>query len=121
MQHVIALPPQPSAGFAEYRLDPARRVAGDPLQRLWIEHQDPSGRFMTGTWWSEPGEWTVRYTETEYCRLLEGRIELIDEAGGVATFKAGDEFVVAAGFTGRWRVVHTALKRFALYEPAAAA
>lgn len=116
MKHVHVLAPEPVSGAIEYRISADKLVAGNPLQRLWVEHQDPTGSFVTGLWWSEPGEWTVRYTETEYCRLLQGRVDLVDAEGRVTSLAAGDEFVVAAGFTGRWRVVETALKRFALYE-----
>lgn len=103
----------------EYRIAPEKLIQGNPLQRLWIDFQDTSTQFMVGLWWSEPGEWRVNYTEMEYCTLLQGQCELIGNDGSMTVIQAGQEFVVPAGFVGRWRVVDTCLKRFALYEPKA--
>ncbi len=60
---------------------------------------------MTGLWHSEPGEWKVLYTEEEYCRMLEGVSVISDGAGMRMTVRAGDEFVIPAGFVGTWEVI----------------
>jgi hypothetical protein len=61
----------------------------------------------------------VRYTEQEYCRILEGRSVLTDEQGVAQEFSAGMEFVVPRGFVGTWRVVEPTRKRFVIHEQAA--
>ena len=71
------------------RVPGPKRVAGDPEQRLWSEYADASGKFFVGVWESDPGTWRVQYTEEEYCRILEGRSVITDEAGRSVTVVAG--------------------------------
>lgn len=37
--------------------------------------------------------------------------------GSVATYTAGDSFVVPAGFSGEWEVTIAARKLYAIYQP----
>jgi len=67
-------------------------------------------------WASEVGCWHIRYTETEYCELLEGISIVTDAAGHAVTLRAGDRFVIPRGFVGTWEVVEPTRKVYALYE-----
>ncbi len=109
-----------AAGSGEqYFLPTDRLLQGNPRQTVWMQYTDPSGQFMAGIWHSECGRWQVRYTEEEYCQLLEGVSVITDQAGAQTTVRAGEEFVIPAGFVGTWEVVEPTRKRFVIYEPAA--
>ena len=101
----------------EYYLPVDRLIVGNPKQTVWMQYQDASGRFCAGIWASEVGKWKVRYTEEEYCRLLEGRCVITDSEGRTLTFDAGDSFVMPRDFAGTWEVVAPARKVFVVYEP----
>ena len=96
-----------------------RLLAGNPEQTTRNYFSDSSGRFFAGIWESTPGRWRVRYTENEFCHLTRGRIRIADESGRQWSFKAGDSFVVPAGFAGTWEVIEPAAKLYVIYEPAA--
>ena len=48
--------------------------------------------------------------------MLTGLSTITDETGAVLTVKAGDEFVIPAGFVGTWEVLEPTTKRFVIYE-----
>jgi uncharacterized cupin superfamily protein len=97
---------------------PERVISGKPVQRLWIVHEDESGQFCVGKWACDGGAWRVVYTEHEYCEMLSGCIRITDEGGQVRDVRAGDRFVVAAGFRGTWEILEPASKIFAVYQAA---
>ena len=101
----------------EYHLASEKLLVGNPLQQVWLDHTDESGQFFAGTWRSEPGKWHIRYTEEEYCELLEGHSVVTDNTGEATTLQAGDRFVIPRGFVGTWEVVATTTKRFVIFEP----
>lgn len=101
----------------EYHLSPEKLLDGNPLQQVWLDYADASGKFFAGSWRSEPGRWRIRYTEEEYCELLSGLSRIASDSGAVTTLRPGDRFVVPRGFTGTWEVVETTTKRFVIYEP----
>jgi uncharacterized cupin superfamily protein len=117
---VVRLPPRPAVEAEDYFVAPEKLVEGNPKQTVWIEYQDASGRFCAGLWSSEPGAWRIRYTEEEYCRILEGRSVITDDGGRALDVGPGDEFTIPAGFTGTWRVLERTLKRFVVFEDAPA-
>jgi uncharacterized cupin superfamily protein len=117
---VVMLPPRPAVDAEDYFVAPEKLVEGNPKQTVWIEYQDASTQFCAGLWASEPGAWRIRYTEEEYCRILEGRSEITDEAGHAVTVGPGDEFTIPAGFVATWRVLERTLKRFVIHEKAPA-
>lgn len=101
----------------EYHLAPEKLLAGNPLQQVWLDHTDSTGQFFAGTWRSEPGKWHIRYTEEEYCELLEGHSIVTDSTGHATALHPGDRFVISRGFVGTWEVVATTTKRFVIFEP----
>lgn len=93
-----------------------RIIKGDPAQAAWNLFSSPDGRFHSGIWECNVGEWRVVFTESEFCHLLAGTIIVRGDDGSQSTFRAGDAFVSPAGFTGTWEVVEPARKYYALYE-----
>lgn len=104
----------------QWHAPPERRVDGNPRQTAWNHYTDASGAFSAGIWEAEPGAWRVRYTEDEYCEILAGTSVLTADDGTTLTVRAGDRFVVPAGFSGIWRVVETTRKVYVIHEPGAA-
>lgn len=113
---VRILAPTPAVEVYTYHVASDRLVSGNPLQSIWLEYEDPTKQFSVGIWASEVGEWRIRYTEEEYCRILEGRSVITDEAGRSVTVVAGTEFTIPAGFVGTWRVEEPTRKRFVIHE-----
>ena len=87
------------------RISPKKLIAGNPLQTLWSHYSDPTERFFTGIWKSEPGKWRIHYTEEEFCQILDGISVLTDADGIATTLRPGDNFVIPRGFKGTWEVV----------------
>lgn len=94
-----------------------RVIAGSGHARVWNAFSGAGGRFHAGHWQAEPGRIAVRYTETELCVLLVGRVRLTDEAGKSVDFGAGDAFVIDAGFTGTWESIGRVTKIYAILDP----
>lgn len=97
-------------------IDPAKLVAGSPQQTTENHYEDATGHFFCGFWSSEPGEWRVDYSEHELCHLLEGEVVLTAEDGVAEHFRAGDAFVIPAGFKGRWRSIGKVRKLYSIYQ-----
>jgi uncharacterized cupin superfamily protein len=100
----------------EYRPPAERIVSGDPVQRALNFFSSADGHFHSGIWECAVGKWRVVFTESEFCHLLAGVIEVTDDNGGARTFRAGDAFVSPAGFTGYWDVREPARKYYAIHE-----
>tara|TARA_R110002020_G_scaffold324071_2_gene539879 strand:+ start:1227 stop:1592 length:366 start_codon:yes stop_codon:yes gene_type:complete len=102
-----------------YRPDPAKVLAGDPAQSVQNHYSSPCGQFSTGVWACEPGHWNISYSEHEYCEILEGESILHDQQGGSRILKAGDRFVIPAGFVGSWEVIKPTRKVYVIFEQTA--
>lgn len=108
-----------STGSAEsYRPAAEKILKGDPQQQVRNHYASPCGQFNTGIWEGEVGQWTVHYTEHEYCEILQGVSVLRDSDGNAKTVRAGDRFVIPAGFTGTWEVLETCRKVYVIFEQA---
>lgn len=92
-------------------------VRGRPVQRTWNHFTSEDGRFFAGIWEGEPGCIRIDYTENEYCRLIEGMVILRDTQGAEVTLRAGEEFVIPAGFRGEWETVEKVRKLYVIYQP----
>jgi uncharacterized protein len=95
---------------------PGNIVSGAPQTSVQNYYTDKSGDFYSGVWESTPGKWAINYSEDEFCVLLEGRVVLTNESGKAETFKAGDAFVIPAGFKGSWETVEKVRKFYAISE-----
>jgi len=105
------------AEFDEYATAPDKALRGQPLQRTWHHFTSGDEKFFAGLWEAEPGCWSIRYTENEYCQILAGRSILRDEQGRERVVRAGDSFVIPAGFSGQWDVQETTKKIYVIYQP----
>ena len=91
-------------------------LAGQPQQTVANHYSDASGQFHSGEWTGEPGCWTVNYSEHEFCYLTRGRVRLTDESGAITEIKAGEAFIIPAGFKGTWEVLASAHKYYVIFE-----
>jgi uncharacterized cupin superfamily protein len=78
---------------------------------------DPSGALVAGVWRSKPGRLDVAYKRDEFCQIIEGEVHLTDAAGHTEVYRAGDAFVVPAGFTGVWLMPVAVTKFYVLHGP----
>jgi len=85
---------QSSATAEHYRPAPEKILKGDPAQSVTNHYSSPCNQFHAGVWEGEPGQWTIRYTEHEYCEILQGVSVIRDEQGNAKTVRAGDLSIV---------------------------
>ena len=96
---------------------PEKILSGIPRTRVSNQYTDGTQQFFCGMWTSTSGKWRVRYTEHEFCLLIEGRVRIESVTGERHDFRAGDAFVVPAGFEGSWEVTEPCKKWYAIFEP----
>lgn len=108
------------AGTPTERYCPAtdKVLAGNPEQSVRNHYASPCGQFNAGVWEGAVGQWQVNYTEHEYCEILQGVSVLRDADGNARTVRAGDRFVIPAGFTGTWEVLEPCRKVYVIFEQA---
>jgi len=96
---------------------PQNILAGIPRARAANQYADAGQEFFCGLWTSTAGKWRVRYSEHEFCVILEGRVRIESADGERHDFGAGAAFVVPAGFEGSWEVLAPCKKWYAIFEP----
>lgn len=104
--------PNPSS----YTPPPLKVISGNCAQTVWNHYTDPSGRFSAGVWAAETGRWRIRYTEQEFCHILEGEGTITSVSGDQFDYRPGSSFVVPSGFEGTWEVTVPTRKLYAIYE-----
>ncbi|MBD8707291.1 cupin domain-containing protein [Pseudomonas sp. CFBP 13711] len=106
------------ATTAAERFTPAAEkiLKGEPNQTVYNHYNSPCGQLNAGVWEGEVGQWKVNYTEHEYCEIVQGVSVIRDEAGKSKTLRAGDRFVIPAGFTGTWEVLEACRKIYVVFE-----
>ena len=90
--------------------DEGKRV----ISKMW--YGSPDGAFKTGFWAAQPGKSDIHYTKDELCTLLEGKVRLTATDGTVATYSAGDTFLIPNGFKGTWETIEPVRKFYAIYQ-----
>ena len=123
MTHATSVPSIVSfaAGKAEISASrPAseRLLAGNPEHTARNFFSDSTGQMFCGVWESTPGRWRVTYTENEFCHLTAGEVRIESDDGQSWQFKAGDSFVIPAGFSGSWHVTRPLSKLYVIFEAA---
>ena len=78
---------------------------------------DPTGALICGVWRSKPNRLEVNYKRDEFCLLLEGEVHLTDSNGTTEIYRAGDGFVIPAGFKGVWDMPTPVAKYYVLHAP----
>jgi len=99
-----------------YRLPLEKRLEGDPEQTIQNHYASACEQFHSGVWSSEVGTWQIKYTEEEYCEILEGCSKITDLDGNSLTVAKGDRFVIPKGFEGTWEVIGHCKKIYVIYE-----
>lgn len=107
-----------SASIVAENSQPAadRLISGQPRQTIANFFTDTTQQFFAGRWSSSPGKWRIRYSESEFCCLIAGRVVLENTAGQRWHFGPGAAFVVPAGFAGTWEVTEACTKFYAIFE-----
>jgi uncharacterized cupin superfamily protein len=95
---------------------PERILAGIPRVRISNQFTDATQQLFCGLWTSTSGKWRVRYTEHEFCVLIEGRVRLESTNGEKHDLRAGDAFLVPAGYEGTWEVAEPCKKWYVVFE-----
>jgi len=95
---------------------PEKILEGNPEQLVYNHFNSPCGQMSAGVWEGAVGKWTVNYTEHEYCEIVQGVSVLRDEDGNAKTLRAGDRFVIPAGFKGTWEVLEACRKIYVVFE-----
>jgi len=99
-----------------YRPAAEKILKGEPDQAVYNHYSSPCGQFAAGVWEGEVGQWTVNYTEHEYCEIVHGVSVLRDQDGAAKTLRTGDRFVIPAGFKGTWEVLEPCRKIYVMFE-----
>ncbi len=105
-----------NAERTDYHIAAEKLIRGDTRQSTLNMFSDPGNEFHCGIWEGAPALWRVSYTENEFCHILQGRIRITDDTGTSITVGPGDNFVIAAGFTGTWETLETAKKIYVIFE-----
>ena len=108
-----------AAEITSAALAPAGRRAGadsgDPRLGLKTFASEATGNL--GIWECRPGGWPVVHRpDTEFTYILSGRARLTDDGtGAVVEISGGDLVILPPGWTGRWDVIETVRKVYAIY------
>jgi uncharacterized protein len=86
-------------------------ISGSPRFKSW-NLDEAAGGVSSGIWEATPGKWCFENDHWEYCRILAGVSVLAEEGGETHTVRAGDSFILRAGFKGTWEVVETTRKDY---------
>ncbi len=113
------MPDGPSeTGLIEWeRIDPEKLLAGKPVQRGHIYHEDPDLGYLVGVWdctaqTEHPGPYAV----DEFMYLLEGTIIMGLPDGSEITVSAGEAFVIPKGFRCQWKQPNYVRKFFMILD-----
>lgn len=89
--------------------------SGDP--QLGVQALAPAAGGNLGIWECQPGGWpVVNRPDTEFTYIISGRARLTDDAtGDVVEIAGGDLVILPPGWSGRWDVLETVRKVYAIY------
>ena len=78
-------------------------VRGTPDESGFIYLTSEDGNTMIGVWaCGAYCERLIDYAYNEMCTVIEGAVEITADGGQPITYRAGDTFFMAKGFTGLW-------------------
>ncbi|WP_313464181.1 cupin domain-containing protein [Pseudomonas nitroreducens] len=88
-------------------------LSGEYEQKTWMHYEDAEREFYSGVWEAESFREVITTTENnEFCHIISGVVRLTDGDGKSQDYKAGDSFIIPAGFEGVWENVGTVKKLF---------
>jgi uncharacterized cupin superfamily protein len=94
-------------------IPPESLQSGDPKERGRSFYADQTGQLDAGIWQCEPNRHVLEAAPyDEFVYLLEGQIDVIDDEGGVESFKAGDSFMMPRGCKCTWDVKQAVRKLY---------
>lgn len=80
-------------------------ISGNPQERGRSYYVDQTGQLDAGVWECEPNKHEIAAAPyDELVVLLEGEVDVIDDEGGVETYRAGDSFMMPRGCRCTWDV-----------------
>lgn len=97
--------------------EPTKLVKGKYRTKTWNAFTGEDGRLHCGIWESTIGQVRVDYSEWEFCHFIAGKAILTNEDGKRWTVKAGDAFIIPAGFKGTWETVEKVRKHYVILMP----
>jgi uncharacterized protein len=97
--------------------DPAKLLRGEYKMKTWNHFTGEDGRLYCGIWESTPGKVAIDYKEWEFCHFIEGKAIIANEDGRRWTLKAGDGFIIPAGFKGTWETIEKVRKHYVILMP----
>src|SRR5258708_31149273 len=77
---------------------PENILAGIPRARASNQYAEPSQQFFCGIWTSTAGKCRVRYTEHQFCVLIDCRVHIESVTAEKHELRAVDAFAVPARF-----------------------
>ncbi|WP_227310549.1 cupin domain-containing protein [Acidisoma cellulosilyticum] len=88
---------------------------GDPQLAIQKLAAEAGGRL--GIWECQPGGWPViNRNDTEFAYIIVGKAKLTNAAtGDVIDVTGGDLVILPPGWSGRWEVIETLRKVYAIY------
>ncbi|MCR8922872.1 hypothetical protein NO559_08820 [Dasania sp. GY-MA-18] len=90
--------PQADAALTAMTTTPPFAVTSGAAPQAHICYQDVTGKFISGTWFSEAFESSAQaFPYNEFAYVQAGSISLFDAAGNEQQFNAGDAFFIAEG------------------------
>ncbi|MBM3521297.1 MAG: cupin domain-containing protein [Alphaproteobacteria bacterium] len=97
--------------------DPATLIKGKYKTKTWNHFTGENDRLYCGIWESTPDKVPVDYSEWEFCHFIAGKAVLTNDKGRKWTLKAGDAFIIPAGFKGTWETVEKVRKHYVILLP----
>ena len=89
--------------------------SGEPQERGRSFYADQTGQLDAGVWECEPNRHVIENAPyDEFVYLLEGQVDVIDEDGGVESYRAGDSFMMPRGCKCTWDVKEPVRKLYAV-------
>jgi len=120
MTHIVAIETTPDFAPRKDGAAPERLIEGAPSFQTWeldtaLAEAAQWGRIRTGIWEATPGTTiSIKGDTFEFCHILSGRIEIIEDGGKTHPFAAGDSFVMKPGFVGKWKTIDTVRKIYVI-------
>lgn len=89
--------------------------SGDPQMKVKVLAPEAEGSLAV--WECQPGGWPViNRPDTEFAYILSGHARLTDNSTGEAIdVTGGDLVILPQGWTGRWDILETIRKVYAIY------
>jgi uncharacterized cupin superfamily protein len=96
---------------------PERLIEGNPQFKNWDVNSAPDEKVRTGVWETTPGTLrSIKGGTWEFCYILSGVSELIEDGKEPIRVQAGDAFVMKPDYVGIWRCIETTRKIWVIYN-----